>query len=563
MAIGVDRFVRVMSGGLVVTDKLVQVRLGKVNASITLLEDRIGEVKKGGFTCPDLDKTDTDLKRDRDAATKLKDNKAKCEALEPVKGRAKQAAADAAPVVDKAKEAATATEDAGKPIKELQDNIAAIKKLGFVVTALENEASELVKKQTEAGKLTGIDERIKAVTELKQGAEEAARRAATLADSAKQATKATEDAVAAIKAFHDEAEKVKKIGLDTKQMDDDFNDLQELQTDAQKLTEIAARLKAEGPIKKRANDSLAHAKALSKACADSGATDKKKPDKDEQSKIYEAALKNLYGLEIDNPGGMTNTHFDRVFNMFGMVPQEHVGKGKLKKLLYDTDPNWAGGGAYNNALKRIRMGEFGIAQKSEKYQIGDTEIDANSFNVTTLHEIGHAVDGNNTVMDTHMGTAGCGDWNKETTAGVVAACLAEIKKLSGLTKTLDENAVTAAITKAVTERKVERPDDIKDDGDWTKIEKWLKDYAVAAQDQRYYKPSPIVIGTRAFTMDVDTEQWWSYGPDERKANGVNNYQWRTPAEWFAEIYAITWLAKKPPKGVAADIAKYMWGGKAA
>jgi len=480
MPVGLDRFVRVMSGGLVVTDKLVEVRTGKVNATIKEVENKIKEVKLTGLACPQLDKAVADLTRDRDTALKLKGNKEKCEALEPVKERARETAKQAVDVVSQAQ----------------------------------------------------------------------------------AAVKATDDAIKAIKALEDEATSLKKLGFDTKEMDDQFNDLVEMRVDSAKLTDIAARTKSATAIKKQADEAVTRAKALSKAAADAGATDKKKPDATQKSKIYEAALKNLYGLEIEVPNGMTNTHFDKVFDMFSKVPKDHVGKGKLNKLLYDKDPGWAGGGAYNSALKRVRMGEFGTATKTEKYKVGDTEVDANSFNVTTLHEIGHAVDDNNNVMDSHMGTAGFGKWKKEEIADVATACVTELKKTAGLSDKVKEEDLKKAATAAVKDGKTDKPNEIEQP-DWDKIKKWLTDTVLVARSKPYFKATWTEVGTSAYTQDADTGGWWSYDPNERKANGVNNYQWRSPAEWFAEIYAITWLAKKPPKGVAADVAKHMWGGKSA
>jgi hypothetical protein len=67
----------------------------------------------------------------------------------------------------------------------------------------------------------------------------------------------------------------------------------------------------------------------------------------------------------------------------------------------------------------------------------------------------------------------------------------------------------------------------------------------------------VDVDGRSFVESYDQE-WWSYEYAARAPTRVNNYQWRSPAEWFAEVYAITWLSKrKPPSGVDAAIAAYL------
>jgi hypothetical protein len=44
---------------------------------------------------------------------------------------------------------------------------------------------------------------------------------------------------------------------------------------------------------------------------------------------------------------------------------------------------------------------------------------------------------------------------------------------------------------------------------------------------------------------------------------VRDYQFRSPAEWFAELYAYTWYnKKKAPTGVDKAVTKYMFSAKA-
>ncbi len=53
--------------------------------------------------------------------------------------------------------------------------------------------------------------------------------------------------------------------------------------------------------------------------------------------------------------------------------------------------------------------------------------------------------------------------------------------------------------------------------------------------------------------------WWRYSA--RAATNVSDYQWRAPAEWFAEIYAISWFRKvEPPSPVPQELRSYLFGG---
>ncbi len=61
---------------------------------------------------------------------------------------------------------------------------------------------------------------------------------------------------------------------------------------------------------------------------------------------------------------------------------------------------------------------------------------------------------------------------------------------------------------------------------------------------------------QAYASDA---KWWRY--TNRNATTVSNYQWRSPSEWFAELYAITWFSKKePPNGVGKEVRRYLYGG---
>lgn len=363
-----------------------------------------------------------------------------------------------------------------------------------------------------------------------------------------------------IKALGEEAAALKKLGFETKQMVADGAELSRSGIAAKKLADVAARQKALAQIKKRAEEELEHAQALSKSLKAIMGDKKGNPDAAQKSAVYKKALEDLYGLKITVPSGMANTHFDRVFDMFGTVPKGDVKQDKLKKLTYSTAEKDKGGGAYGSA--EIEMGDFGDATGKEKYQIDGKAIPANSFDVTTLHEIGHSVDEKNSIMSANQSNAGCGGWKSETVGTVATAFLADLKKSVKLKKKVADAVLTDVLTDALGNGTTDQPGTITDFDDWKKILDFLVDKCLKIRTNAdpWFEPKQIVVGDRVYQESYDGE-WWSYDFKARAATKVNNYQWRSPAEWFAEVYAISWLSKKkPPSGVDAAIAAYTWKG---
>jgi hypothetical protein len=364
---------------------------------------------------------------------------------------------------------------------------------------------------------------------------------------------------AKLKALTKELSALKKRGFDTSRMEADGADLGNSGAKAEKLTDATARTKAMDGVKARLDEAIEHAQTLAKAAGDPKGKKDKLTD-EEKSAIYEKAIKDQFDIEITIPPGFTNTHFDKVFDMLGTVPKDHVKQLDLKKLIYSADPNDAGGGSYWHA--EVEMGDFGDAKGEEVYEIDGKKLPANSFNVTTLHEVGHAVDTKEKIMVNHRSKPGCGGWTKETIDTVTDAFLKECKKAVRVGDKVTDDILTQAINSTLdTGTIMQQPDGVPDD-DWQKVVKFLADNCVKVRDaaQPYFKSTPVVTGDKVYT-ESSKGYWWSYASSARASTKVNNYQWRSPPEWFAEIYAITWLKKKkPPTGVDAAAAEFCWKG---
>ena len=372
---------------------------------------------------------------------------------------------------------------------------------------------------------------------------------------------------AKLKTLNDAISTLGKSGFNTGQMKADALDFAKQAVKAEGETDDKKRAEAIKSIGERIDEGIEHLGALSKSMADVMKKAKGKPDAKQKSEIYKKALEDYYGLTISVQAGMEDsTNFDKVFDMFGTVPKSNTKQDKLKKLTYTTTLSGQdfSGGAYGG--KEIYMGDFGDATGMEDggvfaYELNGKPASANSFNVTTLHEIGHAVDTKNSIMTAPAQSAGgYGGWSNDGIDKVIAALLVELKKAGPFSDKVTDDLLKTALRAALADGKTNRPNTIGVD-DWLKISPFLDSHCIPIRDASspYAKNSPVAVGDRVYTESQGT--WYSYAASARASTRVNNYQWRSPAEWFAEVYAITWLKKsKPPSAVDAKVAKYCWNG---
>jgi hypothetical protein len=90
----------------------------------------------------------------------------------------------------------------------------------------------------------------------------------------------------------------------------------------------------------------------------------------------------------------------------------------------------------------------------------------------------------------------------------------------------------------------------------------LKDYLADGKPwNRNLSEAKIGTEDAAHEAYKGDAKWWRYSADDYKKTKVNDYQWRAPGEWFAELYAITWFKKvEPPAAVGKDVRPYLFGG---
>jgi hypothetical protein len=304
----------------------------------------------------------------------------------------------------------------------------------------------------------------------------------------------------------------------------------------------------------------------------------KAAQEEKRQAAFKDALEKRYGLTITVPPGMSNTHFDQFYDMMDRLPIQQTSQSSLKALTYDKSSK--GAAFYPGGPGKVEMGNFGAAEKWN-YQDPKTKtvLPMTAFSINTLHEIGHSVDEKYSIMKNNKSNAGCGKWNDtETLATVITAFIKELKKAAGNTLHANDTVLTAlfntaltkgAVTDPTTKRKSvnDTPDTDKpgtmSPQEWRVVKEHLnRAIKIRADNWPWGDGKAVVMGGRAYHEAYDG-QWVSYDPAARNGTEVRDYQFRSPAEWFAELYAFTWFKKvKAPTGVDKTVTKYMWSAKA-
>lgn len=394
--------------------------------------------------------------------------------------------------------------------------------------------------------------------------EKEARKAAAVAvkDAQKQAHTAVEGADAAIKAIRDGANKeIQKLkdGDDKTALTQRLSDLDAALKEAEKVQDRAERAKAFADLNTTAEQLLDDA---TKAGTGS-------QDDPEVQGAYKKAITKKYGVNISNPSGTKNTHYDQVYKMFDKVPIGDVTQQQFKKLSYEGvtydkkgNPK-SSGAAYGDA--EISMGEYKTGEKWG-YQDPKTGKPApsNGFSISTLHELGHSVDDRFGIMSANQGKAGGGGWKPETVDSVAGALVSYFLKNAGSGIDFDIGAVLKLAKTALQNGKINEPKKGTEKDHWDVLQPFLKECA-GLKSEKWAWQSPKNIDGRTY-HEAYPGQWWSidFAVRNNAAIKVRDYMWRAPGEWFAELYAWTWFkSDTPPNGVDPAIAAYMYGGKSA
>lgn len=278
--------------------------------------------------------------------------------------------------------------------------------------------------------------------------------------------------------------------------------------------------------------------------------------KAEREAVFKDALEARFGFVVET-GGHPFTNLDKMYEVLKMVPPEDVTQSKLAKLVYRTPGE--DGAAYGGAV--IYMGDYGDAKGDWNYQNPDgTPAPVNGYGISALHELGHSIDDRNGIMSSNQGKSGCGGWERESVDSITDVFFRNFSTGPGKNSKVPEDIVRSLITATLNGGVPSKPDTIADT-DWAPVKVAL-DSVDGIRDANGKWPwnNPTVIGGRAYHESyAGRGEWWSYDPGARNGTTVRNYQWRSPAEWFAELYAYTHFKKqKPPSGIDSGVAVFMW-----
>jgi hypothetical protein len=279
---------------------------------------------------------------------------------------------------------------------------------------------------------------------------------------------------------------------------------------------------------------------------------------------YQKALKERYGIDLKGDQKQVADHIDlaKVYETLESMPPGHAANTALMKIGYDPVNLKSGGhgiGRYSPSAMEMDLGDN---------MDGDTggyvdpthpkdKLTVPRLAITVLHELGHSVDERWGIMGGDIGKDSYGGWRSvgRGTFADVGAELAGHYLGSGAAGGASKDSLTSAIVAVLMKASnIQRPADMTDDAAWKAFEKFLgrcANFKEASFDGRGY----------ALPFGVD-HGWHSYSRAVRDSTQVTNYQWTAPPEWFAELYAMTWYAKRdPPASVDAQVKQYLYSSK--
>ncbi len=316
-----------------------------------------------------------------------------------------------------------------------------------------------------------------------------------------------------------------------------------------------------------------------------------KQDADEAS-FARVAIQASFGPQVV---GFTRAALIRLWDVLDSLPASHINRTVIRTIVDEgrhLPTGYYSGGdqkvavTYNAAfVNQVKVGTARSAVKFITPEQKDKFGAKNVFDQVVLHEIGHSIDALLHIMERHQSSDLFGGWEsystvKEAAAAMVRAYRTEVPR----EKDIDDN-VLAEIAEGQCLNKfhhkafMNRRTKFKDIIDQSKVSRGARqteetDEQYQARMAALYKDHPVVqaakqgsaikltglrggwqfadgdqiaLGGRAFHLaykgsrhaqddNKDEDSWVSYKLSERE-HKVSLYQWRSPGEWFAEVYA--------------------------
>jgi len=386
------------------------------------------------------------------------------------------------------------------------------------------------------------------------------------ADQKKLVAKEIEEIKSSLDKAVAKAEKGKKPGEAVTLLDDTQQKLAKTKTKAEMLSGLNAPVPNVDYVKQLMKES-GGTKALDEMVAGMG-------DKTNRN-VLEAAIEARFSLEFKQQlssklagnGTADKTAPDksvkRIYELLRKVPESHAADNPKIKAIERQQEDQGGAVYYYRGEIGLNCGRAGAkGSHNQGAQLCSPDyfpdgVDANCqpteeskkkdiryFDWATLHEVGHAVDDNNTFMDKKQADSAFGGW--QVYSGVdetAAAAQSKFKYDLNYIKEKLKGTNPAAAAKPG-DRDQKSWDDAKD-----AVDKWVAkvlDYGLwwdgagskeVAIDGRVYQHmgDPNELPPRLVSYEL-----------KARKRGIHGYQFRAPAEWFAELYAAYYMGVLKP-----------------
>lgn len=286
-----------------------------------------------------------------------------------------------------------------------------------------------------------------------------------------------------------------------------------------------------------------------------------------------AKIKGLEAGKPDNSDGTIQQEVDwdleglkRAYGVMNELPNGHAANNASFEFLkrFKGSGGWYGDGntvslAYDD-IKDNKKSKRTVSDWWDDKGL-DVFTGKNYFDASVRHEVGHAVDKQKGFSQVYCATPDGGSWiNYKSYRAMVQDYFVASNSIMGnhdacnhhvedeIAKLITGAGTTKNIKAAVTRMMRERSEDLRLDFDpqIVKNDSIFENLHKSKLKEPWSSSGGPVVGGRTFVYSNDSKIF-SYDAAAR-ANQVSNYQFRAPAEWFAEAYSAFYAPDESPLG---------------
>jgi hypothetical protein len=308
--------------------------------------------------------------------------------------------------------------------------------------------------------------------------------------------------------------------------------------------------------------------------------------------LVKSIMKARFGLD-QLEGDLSRKSLPRLYEVFTMVPAHHTHSNPLLKAVV-RNRNYKGTSDYTADMREEKVGGRTVAlsagsivlngvrsggvkgwvadkiaagHETAKYREVKGKKSMNSFNVVTLHEIGHAVDADQGFMEKLGDDPAYGGWQAETPESVAKA-IGTALNFFGDFREIDQTDLVSLLATAL-----RAPEASYSPKNW--VSKFSAKTALKATEipaavhgrlaghAAFARCQALRVGQKVWSsaskaqnlamdgrvyLEAYPSKWYSYDV-AALASRVTDYQFRAPGEWFSEAYAAYFEGKLPDSHV--------------